>query len=121
MPTRCERPTPRSAPTSRRSGSRGWRRDRASPRNRRLPDPAIHDGLLVEPDVLTDAVEEREGEGAAILVRESERKPHVFVLDGRYRDRARDREVTAFHRGQVWVRHSSKNETAGGDDVQRMV
>src|SRR5207244_6023375 len=32
-PTRCERPTPRSAPCSRQSGSRGWRLDHASPRN----------------------------------------------------------------------------------------
>jgi hypothetical protein len=74
----------------------------------------------VEPRV--DGIEsEPAGGGMAIRVRESEQKPHVFVADGRYRDKSKDKDVTLFHRGQVWVRHSSKNETATGDDVQRMV
>lgn len=60
--------------------------------------------------------------GMKIEVRESEHKPHIFfVEDGRYRDRAKDREEFVFRRGQVWVRHSSKNEPARGDDMQRMV
>jgi hypothetical protein len=40
-------------------------------------------------------------------------RPHVFVVDRRYKD-DEGKDKYAFHRGQVYVRHSSKSEPATG-------
>jgi len=53
-----------------------------------------------------------------IVVPESELKPHVFVAELDYQHRGRSRGV--FFPGQIWVRHSSKNEPAGAADIERM-
>ena len=54
-----------------------------------------------------------------IVVPESELKPHVFVTELDYQHRGRSRGV--FFPGQIWVRHSSKNEPAGASDIERMI
>ncbi len=55
-----------------------------------------------------------------IHVVESENKPHVFRCNLPYKDK-RKRTVIAFHEGQVWVRHSSKNEPATIDDIEQIL
>jgi hypothetical protein len=54
-----------------------------------------------------------------IVVPESELKPHMFVAELDYQHRGRSRGV--FFPGQIWVRHSSKNEPAGASDIERMI
>jgi hypothetical protein len=54
-----------------------------------------------------------------ITVPESERKPHVFTAELSYQYKGRAHGL--FFPGQIWVRHSSKNEPAGAEDVERML
>lgn len=54
-----------------------------------------------------------------IVVPASDVKPHVFVAELDYQHRGRSRGV--FYPGQIWVRHSSKNEPAGTADIERMI
>lgn len=58
--------------------------------------------------------------GMRIIVKESPEKPHVFVSSANYTDET-GRQKVAFYQGQVWVRHSSGNAEARGDDLRRMV
>ena len=54
-----------------------------------------------------------------IEIPESDAKPHLFTADIRYQQGVKQKIV--FSPGQVWVRHSSKNEPASADDVDRMI
>jgi hypothetical protein len=54
-----------------------------------------------------------------IVVPPSELKPHVFTAELSYQHKGRPRWI--FFPGQVWVRHSSKNEPAGAEDIERML
>lgn len=57
-----------------------------------------------------------------IKVANSPSKPHVFKIDGSYQDPEEpSRQRNAFYKGQVLVRHSSKNEVATRDDYERML
>lgn len=48
-------------------------------------------------------------------------KPHIFCRDGKYHNsNPPPQQLTEFYKGQVWVRHSSKNEIAINDDYERM-
>lgn len=56
-----------------------------------------------------------------IIVENSPSKPHVFKMDGPYQDPDNpSRQRKAFYKGQVLVRHSSKNEPATRDDYEHM-
>jgi hypothetical protein len=54
-----------------------------------------------------------------ITVPQSELKPHVFTAELGYQHKGRQRGI--FFPGQIWVRHSSKNEPAGAEDLERML
>ena len=61
-----------------------------------------------------------EQDGTVIIdIPESDAKPHLFTADIRYQQGGKQKIV--FSPGQVWVRHSSKNEPASADDVDRMI
>lgn len=57
--------------------------------------------------------------GIKITVPDSRLKPHIFKRDGIYSEEGKQK--FSFHRGQIWVRHSSKNETITWDDFQKFV
>jgi hypothetical protein len=61
-------------------------------------------------------------EGGTIEIRipDSTRKPHVIERQLTYKDdEGSDR--CAFYQGQVWVRHSAKNDPARSEDLERML
>lgn len=56
-----------------------------------------------------------------IIVPNSLSKPHIFSQDGRYENPAPPpQQRTEFYKGQIWVRHSAKNELATKDDFERI-
>lgn len=60
------------------------------------------------------------GGALEIRVESSPFKPHMFRCDPTFRDDG-GKTKTAFHPGQVWVRHSSKTEPASIDDLEAMM
>ncbi len=59
------------------------------------------------------------GYGWIVEVPRSPDRPHIFVRTGTYDEGTRQK--TAFHPGQVYVRHSSKTEPAVGDDLRQVL
>ncbi len=55
-----------------------------------------------------------------IRVEASSRKPHIFIHETSYKD-SKGRLRSAFHPGQIYVRHSSKTEPATADDLNFMM
>jgi len=56
-----------------------------------------------------------------IMVEDSPAKPHVFKMDGAYQNLSEPSRLgKEFYKGQVLVRHSSKNEVAMRDDYERI-
>jgi hypothetical protein len=55
-----------------------------------------------------------------IFVEQSTTRPHLFVAPGSHQD-GKGRTRTVFYPGQVFVRHGSKTDPAGGEDVERML
>jgi hypothetical protein len=55
-----------------------------------------------------------------IRVEASSRRPHVFIHEASY-EGSKGRFKSAFHPGQVYVRHSSKTEPATADDLHFMI
>lgn len=55
-----------------------------------------------------------------IAVAPSTLAPHVIGQEGSFNDRC-GRTRSAFHPGQIYVRHSSKSEPATGEDVQKLI
>jgi hypothetical protein len=93
-----------------------------TPSARREIESAALDALVnryVAPALQGLASEAAEDGAQRIAVPDSERKPHVFVESGRYRDDGK--AELEFAKGQLWVRHGASNAEASGEDVQRIV
>ena len=58
--------------------------------------------------------------GVEIVVPNSELKPHIFIKRGVYKNE-KGIEVVEFYEGQIWVRHSSKNELISKEDFDNMI
>ena len=54
-----------------------------------------------------------------IQVDDSEFKPHIMKLDGRYDEGGENK--SSFHKGQIWVRHGTRNTEATPDDMRHMI
>ncbi len=54
-----------------------------------------------------------------IQVEDSEFKPHIMKMDGRYDEGGINKH--AFHKGQIWVRHGARNAEATPDDLRQMI
>lgn len=57
--------------------------------------------------------------GCIVCVQASKSAPHIFTKYGGYLDGKKQEHE--FHSGQIWVRHSSKNAPANGDDLRRLI
>jgi hypothetical protein len=56
-----------------------------------------------------------------IIIPNSSLKPHIFVENGTYPNpKPPPPEKNEFYKGQIWVRHSSKNEIITEDDFERI-
>ena len=73
----------------------------------------------LEPRIHNIISEKYRKDGIKIIVPDSPLKPHIFKKDGIYLEG--NKQKFSFHKGQIWVRHSSKNETITWDDFQRFV
>lgn len=73
----------------------------------------------VEPRIHNIVSEKYGKQGIKIIVPNSRLKPHIFKKDGIYLEGSKQK--LSFHKAQIWVRHSSKNETITWDDFQRFV
>jgi len=92
--------------------------------DRRHLDSASLDTFVnkyVEPRVVGITSDDRPLLGSVnVEVADSKNKPHVFTSTVSYKDE-NGRSHIVFHAGQVWVRHSSGNAEAKGDDMRRIV
>lgn len=73
----------------------------------------------VEPRIHNIVSEKYGKKGIKIIVPNSRLKPHIFKRNGIYSEG--DKQKFSFYKGQIWVRHSSKNETVTWDDFQRFI
>jgi len=62
----------------------------------------------------------RKGRGVKIKIPRSDLRPHIFIKRGVYRNR-KGNEIIEFYEGQIWVRHSAKNELLDKSDFDSMV
>ncbi|MCH8342684.1 MAG: ATP-binding protein [Planctomycetes bacterium] len=76
----------------------------------RYVGPAIHG---IESEVQLDGF-------AVIRVAKSDQKPHVITRYAGYQEE-QGRQKAVFHKGQIWVRHSSSNAEAAPDDVAMLI
>lgn len=60
------------------------------------------------------------GKGIEIKVYPSMLRPHIFIKRGIYRNE-KGQEVVEFYEGQIWTRHSSKNELFDKSDFDLIV
>jgi len=58
--------------------------------------------------------------GVDIIIPDSELKPHIFIRRGVYKNE-KGNEVVEFYEGQIWIRHSSKNELFDKSDFDELV
>lgn len=57
-----------------------------------------------------------------IQIPNSPSKPHIFIKTGAYQNpKILSRQLNEFYQGQIWVRHSGKNELLTKDDFDRML
>lgn len=55
-----------------------------------------------------------------IKIKASELRPHIFIKRGIYKNE-KGNEVTEFYEGQIWIRHSAKNELFDKSDFDLIV
>jgi|YNPMSStandDraft_1061717.scaffolds.fasta_scaffold15950_4 hypothetical protein len=55
-----------------------------------------------------------------IIIPNSQLKPHIFIRRGTYKNKDGN-EVVEFYEGQIWIRHSSKNELFDKNDFDVLV
>jgi len=58
---------------------------------------------------LRGIISKKRKKGIEIIIPNSELKPHIFIKRGIYKNE-KGNEVIEFYEGQIWIRHSSKNE-----------
>jgi hypothetical protein len=58
--------------------------------------------------------------GIDIIIPDSELKPHIFIRRGIYKNEKGD-DIVEFYEGQIWIRHSSKNELFDKSDFDILV
>ena len=57
-----------------------------------------------------------------IQIPNSPSKPHIFIKTGAYQNpKLPSRQLNEFYQGQIWVRHSGKNELLTKDDFDRIL
>ncbi|MCM8812206.1 MAG: ATP-binding protein [Candidatus Omnitrophica bacterium] len=57
-----------------------------------------------------------------IAIPNSPSKPHIFIKRGMYQNpKPPPQQLPEFHEGQIWVRHSGKNELLTKDDFDRIL
>lgn len=69
---------------------------------------------------LRGLITKRTKKGIKIIVPNSGLKPHIFIRRGTYQNE-KGIEVVEFYEGQIWVRHSSKNELLDKSDFDAIV
>lgn len=69
---------------------------------------------------LRGLVSNKKGPGVEIFVPNSELKPHIFIKRGFYKNE-KGNEIVEFYEGQIWIRHSSKNELLDKNDFDKLV
>lgn len=62
----------------------------------------------------------RKGKGVEIKVNPSMLRPHIFIKRGTYKNK-KGQEVVEFYEGQIWTRHSAKNELFDKTDFDFIV
>lgn len=62
----------------------------------------------------------KKGKGVLIKIPASNLKPHIFIKRGVYKNE-KGNEVAEFYEGQIWTRHSSKNEIFDKSDFDSIV
>ncbi|MCX7832154.1 MAG: hypothetical protein N2440_04570 [Actinobacteria bacterium] len=62
----------------------------------------------------------KKGNGVEIKVPRSDLRPHIFIKKGIYRNK-KGNKVAEFYEGQIWIRHSSKNELLDKSDFDQIV
>jgi hypothetical protein len=65
-------------------------------------------------------ISQKKGKGIIITVQNSELKPHIFIRRGEYKNE-KGTVVQEFYEGQIWIRHSSKNELLDKSDFDEIV
>jgi len=63
---------------------------------------------------------EKKKTGIDIIIPNSELKPHIFIKRGIYKNE-KGNDVVEFYEGQIWIRHSSKNELLDKSDFDALV
>jgi hypothetical protein len=63
---------------------------------------------------------EKKNIGIDITIPNSKEKPHIFNKRGIYKNE-KGNEVVEFYEGQIWIRHSSKNELFDKNDFDTLV
>jgi len=58
--------------------------------------------------------------GIDIIIPNSELKPHIFIKRGIYKNE-KGNDVVEFYEGQIWIRHSSKNELFDKSDFDALI
>jgi len=58
--------------------------------------------------------------GVDIIIPNSKLKPHIFIRRGIYKNE-KGNEAVEFYEGQIWIRHSSKNELFDKNDFDELV
>jgi hypothetical protein len=69
---------------------------------------------------LRGIISKKRKRGVDIIIPSSELKPHIFIKRGIYKNE-KGSEVVEFYEGQIWMRHSSKNELFDKDDFDFLV
>lgn len=69
---------------------------------------------------LRGLITRRTRNGIEVIVPNSDLKPHIFIRRGSYKNE-KGTEVVEFYEGQIWVRHSSKNELLDKSDFDAIV
>jgi hypothetical protein len=69
---------------------------------------------------LRGIISKKKKSGLDIIIPNSELKPHIFIKRGIYKDE-KGNEVVEFYEGQIWIRHSSKNELFDKSDFDALV
>lgn len=80
-------------------------------------DDKINSFIL--PRIHNIVVEKYKKDGIRVKIPNSSLKPHIFKKDGIFTEEGKSK--SEFYIGQIWVRHSSKNEIITPDDFHRFV
>jgi hypothetical protein len=76
--------------------------------------------ILIFHPKLRGITSEKKNIGIDITIPNSKEKPHIFNKRGIYKNE-KGNEVVEFYEGQIWIRHSSKNELFDKNDFDTLV